>query len=272
MSIFKIKDKSYIYDNKMLNRAQRRIRKSKFLATRSVVATMYILGASLIVLATIKLAFMSSVTAPNFTENGPLIISNRMIKGHKVKASMGSSFSKKTEKAVEIAMVRDRKDMGIGTSRGNSRASEAPMEESFSKHDQQWIDNINRFLSGSPMAGRGEVFYKEARKQGIDPRLSPSIARVESGLGAATPGGFNAYGMTAGTVPGHPRNGVWQAFSSWDDAITCHIAYIKRMWGPTAGPFNMKGYATSPTWPTKVSGAMSMIPDIGEEPLGPISE
>ncbi len=256
----------------MLTRAQRRIQKSKYLATRSVVATTYILGAALIALATIKLIFISSVSASDLTERSPLIISSRLINGHKVKSSMGPDFSEKTEKTVEIARARDRNEMGIGTSRGDARVPDAPEEDSFSEHDQQWIDNINKFLGGSPMAGRGEVFYKEARKQGIDPRLSPAIARVESGLGAATPGGYNAYGMTAGTVPGHPRNGSWQAFYSWDDAITGHIGYINRMWGPSAGPFNMKGYATSPTWPTKVNGAMSMIPDIGKEPLGPSSK
>lgn len=272
MSIFNRKEKSFKYGNKMLNRAQRRIQKSKYLATRSIIATSYILGASLIALATIKLIFMSSVTVADLSERSPLIIGSRMINGHKVKSSIGPGFSKKTEKAIEIAMVRDRKDMGIGTSRGDARIPDAPLEDSFSDHDQQWINNINKFLSGSSMAGKGEVFYREAKKQGIDPRLSPSIARVESGLGSATPGGYNAYGMTAGTVPGHPRNGSWQAFYSWDDAITCHIAFIKRKWGASAGPFNMKGYATSPTWPTKVNGAMSMIPDIGEEPLGPTTK
>lgn len=260
------------HDNRLLNRAQRRIRNSKDLATGSVINFSYVLGIAIITIATIKLT-LTFIPLGNQDKNDlKLTAGLELINHHKIRSSVNANVLTKNEKNREIAMVRDRENMGIGVSRGGGSLPVMPAEEIITPHDKAWIDNLNRFLAGSPMAGLGEVFYNEAKKHGIDPRLSPAIARIESGLGSATPGGFNAYGMTAGTVPGHPRRGGWQAFYSWEDAIACHIAFIKSKWGTGAGPFNMKGYATSPAWPAKVNSAMSMIPNLGKEPFGPFIE
>lgn len=175
-------------------------------------------------------------------------------------------------KSAKTAVARDRSELGINVSRGAPAA--APPAPSAT--DVAWINSLNKFLAGSPMAGMGEVFYKAARQHGVDPRLSPAIAKVESGLGRAIPGGFNAFGMTAGTAPGHGRIGRWQAFSSWQDAIESNVAFIKSKWGASASPYNMRGYATSYIWPRKVSAAMSMIenpaPELVPQALGPYPE
>lgn len=122
-----------------------------------------------------------------------------------------------------------------------------------------WISVLDAYLAGSPMAGKGKTFYEAATANGLDPRLSIGIAKTESGLGRAIPGGFNAYGMTAGTAPGHGRIGNWQAFASWDDAIWSNNTFIRGHWGPGAGPYNMRGYASSGTWSAHVAGVMGAI-------------
>ena len=122
-----------------------------------------------------------------------------------------------------------------------------------------WIAVLDAYLAGSPMAGKGKVFYEAAAANGLDPRLSVGIAKTESGLGRATPGGYNAYGMTAGTAPGHGRIGNWQAFASWEDAIWSNNTFIHSHWGSGAGPYNMRGYASSGTWSAHVAGVMGAI-------------
>lgn len=122
-----------------------------------------------------------------------------------------------------------------------------------------WIAVLDAYLAGSPMAGQGKAFYEAAAANGLDPRLSVAIAKTESGLGRAIPGGYNAYGMTAGTAPGHGRIGNWQAFASWEDAIWSNNTFIRSHWGSGAGPYNMRGYASSSTWSQHIAGAMSAI-------------
>lgn len=122
-----------------------------------------------------------------------------------------------------------------------------------------WTAVLDAYLAGSPMAGMGKAFYEAASANGLDPRLSVGIAKTESGLGRAIPGGYNAYGMTAGTAPGHGSIGNWQAFASWEDAIWSNNTFIRSHWGAGAGPYSMRGYAGSGTWSQHVAGVMSAI-------------
>jgi len=121
-------------------------------------------------------------------------------------------------------------------------------------------NRINNYLAGSPMAGMGQVFYNAAVANGIDPCLSPAIAKKESSLGRRIPGGFNAFGMTAGTVPGHGRIGRWQTFSSWQDAIESNISFIHKHWGAVNSPYQMNGYCSpNQPWMGDVQSIMNGI-------------
>jgi len=126
------------------------------------------------------------------------------------------------------------------------------------------VDRLNRALAGSPMAGYEDTFYEYANKFNLDWRLSAGIAKIESGYGRQTPGGFNAWGMTCGCSTyrigcGTVQGISWDRYPNWGTAILAHNDYIFRKWGSNAGPYNMRGYATSPTWPSKVNSAMNSI-------------
>lgn len=91
---------------------------------------------------------------------------------------------------------------------------------------KQWGDRINAYLAGSSLAGHGETFAQAAWDYGVDPRWSPAISNTESTKGAYIPGGYNAWGWTTGT-------GGFRTFSSWDDGIRQHVAYLARCYGYT---------------------------------------
>ena len=183
-----------------------------------------------------------------------------------IKAVAKDKVSYKKIQVAKAPTAPKREDRGLNVSR--SAPFVRPVGEST--HTIAWINSLNKFLAGSPMSGMGEIFYKTAKAKGIDPRLSPSIAKVESGLGRATPGGYNAFGMTAGTAPGHSRNGSWQAFGSWQEAIQRNISFIGYHWGSVKSPFRMRGYATSTVWMRHVSSVMSTIQNPGPEPPPPV--
>lgn len=71
----------------------------------------------------------------------------------------------------------------------------------------EWTSRINNYLSGSPLAGCGEIFAEAAWIYGVDPRVGPAIACVESGKGRACWQAYNAWG--------------WMAYlgSSWEESI-----------------------------------------------------
>ena len=69
---------------------------------------------------------------------------------------------------------------------------------------------INKYLraKGSPLAGKGAVFVREARRNRLDPALLVAIAGAESSFGKSINGSFNPFGWGPGID-----------FRSWDDAI-----------------------------------------------------
>ncbi len=115
-----------------------------------------------------------------------------------------------------------------------------------------WINRIDRYLASSPLAGQGRTFYLAAVDAGIEPRLSPAIAMIESGAGRANANTNNFFGRkrTAST---------WMAWSTKEDAINNQAQYISRMWGKASNPYQMRGYATSPVWKGKVASEMARI-------------
>jgi len=249
-----------------LSRVKLRVKKAK---EQAALFSIKLNVALVIVLVTVVAVKLATVAGPRIEPVGKVLAAYLITDRPTIKAVAKAKVGYKKIQVAKAPTAPKREDRGINVSR--SAPFVRPVGES--SHTIAWINSLNKFLAGSPMSGMGEVFYRSAKARGIDPRLSPSIAKVESGLGRATPGGYNAFGMTAGTAPGHRRNGSWQAFSSWQDAIQSNISFIGSHWGPVQSPFHMRGYATSTVWMRHVSSVMSTIQNPGPEPppavLGP---
>lgn len=125
------------------------------------------------------------------------------------------------------------------------------------EHDafiSEWTDRINNYLAGSPLAGYGSVFAEAAWNTGVDPRWSPAIATIESSKGLYCAGSYNAWGMSK-------AGGGWMSFGSWNEAITYHVSYLKRVYGTTLTPAAAQKYCP-PTWQdwyNKVAAQMNRI-------------
>lgn len=99
----------------------------------------------------------------------------------------------------------------------------------------QWAPRINRYLSGSPLAGTGETFAEAAWDYGVDPRWSPAISAVESSKGAACFKPHNAWGWGSAS------------WDNWDDAIRAHVSGLARGYGYTLSESAAKKYCP-PNW------------------------
>lgn len=106
----------------------------------------------------------------------------------------------------------------------------------------------------SPLKPYAKTYVTMADKYGVDWKLLPSIAGLESTFGRAMiDSTHNAYGWGSGTI----------YFASWEDGIetinkTLKSNYMDK-WGATnvweIGPI----YAESPTWAVRVNGFMNEI-------------
>lgn len=83
----------------------------------------------------------------------------------------------------------------------------------------EWSERIDAFLAGSPLAGQGVTFAEAAWEYGCDPRLSPAIAMVESGLGTNCFLPYNAWGWGS------------SSWGSWEEAIWAHVAGLASGYG-----------------------------------------
>jgi peptidoglycan hydrolase CwlO-like protein len=112
-----------------------------------------------------------------------------------------------------------------------------------------WGPRIDAYLSGSPMAGMGYTFAAAAWDYGIDPRISPAIAYVESSLGAYCFLPYNAWGWGS------------SSWSSWEEAIYAHVAGMSRGYGSTLDYDDALSYCpTDPYgWYTSVTSQMERI-------------
>ncbi len=105
----------------------------------------------------------------------------------------------------------------------------------------------------SPLAGEGKSYVELADKNGVDWKLLPSIAGLESSFGKRLmPNSYNAYGWGGGHI----------YFDSWSDGIDTITKSLKTryyargadtVW--TIGPI----YAESPTWAVRVNSFMEKI-------------
>ncbi len=101
----------------------------------------------------------------------------------------------------------------------------------------------------SPMQYHAQDFIDAADEYGVDWKLVPAIAGVESNFGKYTPGGYNGWGWGV-----YGTNRIY--FKNWRDGIYTVTSGLKQNYinkGLT-NPYTMnRVYASSPTWGTKVS-------------------
>ena len=83
----------------------------------------------------------------------------------------------------------------------------------------EWAGRIDAFNAGYPLAGYGATFAEAAYDNGVDPRVAPAIARVESASGSACTYSCNAWG--------------WGSYSwgDWDTAIREYTALYAAAYG-----------------------------------------
>jgi len=100
----------------------------------------------------------------------------------------------------------------------------------------EWAARIDDYLSGSPLSGYGRTFAEAAYDYGVDPCWSPAIATIESSKGAAgslARNYYNAWGWGS------------KHFSSWDESIPQHVAYLARKYGGALSPDAAQIYCPS---------------------------
>lgn len=136
-------------------------------------------------------------------------------------------------------------------------------------NDKQVVDNRAQILKGflesydSPLAPHAQTFIDEADKNGLDWKLVPAIAGVESWFGQRIP--YNSYnGWGYGVYGNNVRN-----FTSWDDGI--HVVstalredYMDR-WGATNVAEIGSHYAADPKWAYKVQHFIDLIEEYEEK-------
>lgn len=113
----------------------------------------------------------------------------------------------------------------------------------------EWAPRLNRYLSGSALAGYGETFAAAAYDYGIDPRYSAAISCIESGKGAHCFKAHNAWGWGS------------SSWSTWDEAIYAHAKGLAAGYGYTVSQSAAQKYCP-PNWSEwyyGVSGEMSRI-------------
>lgn len=85
----------------------------------------------------------------------------------------------------------------------------------------EWATRINDYLEDSEMEGLGLPFASAAYDYDVDPRWSPAIAYVESGLGNICAYSHNAWGWGS------------SEWDSWSEAIFDHIEGLSELYGKT---------------------------------------
>ncbi len=136
----------------------------------------------------------------------------------------------------------------------------AVLETNLSVPDRR-VDKLKAFLESydSPMADSAEAFVEIADKYGLDWKLVPAIAGVESTFGKNIPGGsYNAYGWA---------NGAY-AFESWEESIEVVSKALKEKYVDKGldTPFKMGPVYAPPskTWAYKVTYFMNKLECFGE--------
>lgn len=114
---------------------------------------------------------------------------------------------------------------------------------------ETWGARIDEFNEGWPLEGYGVDFAKAAYDNGIDPRFSPAIARVESGSGRDCFVPYNAWGW---------HGSEW---SDWKTAISEYTQLLAENYGYTLSYAGASYYNNVSTdlWYAQVAGCMYQI-------------
>ena len=99
--------------------------------------------------------------------------------------------------------------------------------------DTNWADRINAYLEGTSLEGYGEQFAQAAETYGVDPRIAPAIAGVESGWGQVCFRDHNAWGWGS------------QSWDSWDQAIDSYVSGYSDIYGSTVTLEGAEMYAAN---------------------------
>lgn len=136
-------------------------------------------------------------------------------------AAYGGGFTQASSPEEAVAATNALAEQaGIQMSSGTEEAGEG--RDAFVSY---WAARIDAYLAGRPLAGQGTTFAEAAWDNGIDPRWSVATSMVESGGGAACFASYNAYGWLA-----------HGAFSSWEEGISDHAAYLRGTYGTSPTP------------------------------------
>lgn len=113
----------------------------------------------------------------------------------------------------------------------------------------EWAPRIDAYLGGSPLGGHGRTFAEAAWDYGVDPRVSPAIAAVESGKGRSCYRSYNAWGWGGISWP------------DWDTAIRAHVAGFASGYGYTVSLSGAASYCppTYQLWYSSVVAEMERI-------------
>ncbi len=119
------------------------------------------------------------------------------------------ALSEQTDREAAIAVAQkalaaSSADATFTTASGSTAPVEVPTTASVSTNplvdnvtsaeSADWASRINSYLAGSPLEGYGQTFADAAARYGVDPRLSPAIATIESGRGSICFREHNAWG------------------------------------------------------------------------------
>ena len=121
--------------------------------------------------------------------------------------------------------------------------SDLPSDDAESTGNEEidlWASRIDSYLAsyGAPLAGYGSAFARAAAQYGVDPRIAPAIAVIESGGGKVCFKPHNAWGWGS------------YGWSDWNTAIDGYVSGFARLYGATLTPQGAEAYASIDTWQT----------------------
>lgn len=138
---------------------------------------------------------------------------------------------------------------------GNTQMNNTQIPEVEAKKIDPRAKILSKYLAkyNSPMQYYAQDFIDASQTYGLDWKLLPAIAGVESTFGKRIPGGFNAYGWGV-----YGTQAIY--FSSWRDGMFTIAKGLRENYlnkGLT-DPYSINRiYAASPTWGARVSYFMN---------------
>lgn len=120
-------------------------------------------------------------------------------------------------------------------------------EDLFSR---EWAPRIDRYNAGWPLGGYGDAFARAAYRNGMDPRVAPAIARIESGSGRVP-----LYRYGAGNCWG------WMSplTNDFESSIYLYCEKFSRQYGSTLTYAGAASYAGYSGYANIVYGEMNKI-------------